>query len=192
MAKKLIASFDTVMNEKFPNENTIDWNGVNIKISRTIGISDMMDFVQSVVDSCFDEGAYLPELMDFAVRVNVVKKFTDVSLPAGSDRQYALLYRTDLYSSVLEAIDNDQLHTIFNAVEAKIEYECDVQRRDLKEQVDRMIASLSGVADSATALFGGVSSEDIARLAKVIGDGEFDTDKIGEAAVKAIIANQQE
>lgn len=192
MAKKITASFNTVMNEKFPNEKSIDWNGVGIKVQRTIGISDMMDFVRSVVDSCFDEGMYLPELLDFAFRVNVVKKFTDISLPAGSERQYALLYRTDIYTRVLAEVDGDQFRAICDAVEAKIEYECDIQRRDLKEQVDRMISSLGGVADSAMTLFGGVSSEDIASLVRVIGEGRFEDDRLGEAAVNAILSNKQE
>lgn len=182
MAKKIKNTFEDVMNAAFPNERSVNWNSVDFKVKRVIELNDVLGLVGSVVESCFDDnGVYMPELKDFAFRANIIRKYTDITLPLGADKQYALLYRTNLYSTIISEIDESQFSVICNAVEEKIQYECDTQMRELRVRLDKMVESLGVVADGAMSLFGDISKEDIAKLAKVAGDSKLDEAAVVEA-----------
>lgn len=187
MAKKIKHTFEDVMNAMFKNEEVIDWNGVSISVKRTIGLAESLDFVKSVVESCFDDaGVYMPELRDFAFRTNIIRKYTDIALPVEAEKQYALLYRTNLYGFIINAIDEGQISVICQAIDEKVVYECDTQMREIRARLDKMIESLGTVADSTMALFGGIGKEDIEKLAKAAVDGKPD-----EAAIVAAFLDQK-
>ncbi len=183
MAKNITKStFEDVMNSAFPNDEVVSWNGVSFVVSKVIDLAEMISFVKNVVESCFDDnGMYMPELKDFAFRVNVVGKYTDITMPIGSDKQYALLYRTDLYPTIVSKIDELQMAAICEAVEEKIQYECDTQMRDLRVRLEKMIESLSVVADNSMALFGSIGQDDMERLVKVVSSGKLDEAAVVEA-----------
>lgn len=182
MAKKIKKTFEDVMDALFQNKETIDWNGISISVSKTIPLSDTLDFVKSVVDSCFDDsGVYTPELKDFAFRVNAVRKYTDITLPADASKQYELLYRTNLYGVIMNAIDDGQISVICQAIDEKIVYECDTQMRDLRVRLEKMIESLGVVADNAMAMFGGIDQNDMENLVKAVSSGKLDESAVVRA-----------
>ncbi len=183
MAKKIKKdAFDDVMNSAFPNDKTISWNGVSFVVKRTIDLTEMLGLVKNVAESCFDDnGVYMPELRDFAFRVNVVGKYTDIAMPVGSDKQYALLYRTNLYSSIVSEIDEAQMAAVCEAIEEKIQYECDIQMRDIRVRLEKAIESLGAVADSSMTLFGNIGQDDMAKLVKVVSNSKLDEAAVVEA-----------
>ncbi len=104
---------------------TIVWRGLNIVVRNMIKIEETLDMVNSIMEACTSnkDGVIncYPELMDFAVRANVVLRYSNVHLPADTREQYMILYGTDLYDTVCSAVNDAQLMSITNAVRLCLE-----------------------------------------------------------------------
>lgn len=99
---------------------TIVWRELNIVVRNMIKIEETLDMVNSIMEACTNnkDGAIscYPELMDFAVRANVVLRYSNVHLPADTREQYRILYGTDLYDVVRKEVSEAQLQSVADAV----------------------------------------------------------------------------
>lgn len=104
---------------------TIVWRGLNIVVRNMIKIEETLDMVNSIMEACTSnkDGVIncYPELMDFAVRANVVLRYSNVHLPADTREQYKILYGTDLYDVIRENTNKPQIASIENAVTVCLE-----------------------------------------------------------------------
>ena len=100
---------------------------------------EMKAFVDGVVDASFDDdGDYIPEFTDWLIRTNMIQLYTNVRMPQNIEKQYDILYRTDLYEQIAGLIDQRQYAKIMEAIEQKLEY-----RRN--SDVTAMRVQLSGL-----------------------------------------------
>lgn len=90
----------------------IVWNGLNVIVRRLIGLSEMQNMVNIVLNQCWDGERYRIELMDFQLRCAVVTFYTNINLPENASDQYEYLYGTDLYEFVTPYISKAQLGAI--------------------------------------------------------------------------------
>lgn len=90
----------------------IVWNGLNVIVRRMIGLSEMQNLVDIVLNQCWDGERYRIELTDFQLRCAVVTFYTNVNLPESAADQYDYLYGTDLYETVTQDISKPQLKAI--------------------------------------------------------------------------------
>ena len=94
----------------------IVWNGLNVIVRRLIGLSEMQNMVNIVLNQCWDGERYRIELTDFQLRCAVVTFYTNVNLPESAADQYDYLYGTDLYETVTQDISKPQLKAIEDAL----------------------------------------------------------------------------
>ena len=94
----------------------IVWNGLNVIVRRMIGLSEMQNLVDIVLNQCWDGERYRIELTDFQLRCAVVTFYTNVNLPESAADQYDYLYGTDLYETVTQDISKPQLKAIEDAL----------------------------------------------------------------------------
>ena len=88
-----INAMDSIMKTQYENITTECWNEIDITIKRTISLGDMLSFVNDVVASCFqDNGEFMPEVLDFAIRSNIILKYSNVSLPDNLEHIVRLRY----------------------------------------------------------------------------------------------------
>lgn len=77
-----VAAFDKIMRNSCSTVETIEWNGVEITLRKTLPLKDVISFVNLVAKSCFDyaTNAYLPEVKVFAIKCCILEMYANFSL----------------------------------------------------------------------------------------------------------------
>lgn len=126
MAKAKKSVMIQIPSSEIENEVVIEWGGYEICITRTISLPKMLEFVANAAESCFgDDGSFIPEIMDFAVKSNIISMYTNIKLPKDVKKQYELLYMTNLCEEVVKQVNNQQINEILNSVASKVKYNAD-------------------------------------------------------------------
>lgn len=161
-------------------DNTIvkQWEDMDVRIKSVIPFSEMLEFVNDVVMSCFQaNGGYMPELLDFSIKGNILTRYANFSIPDDLEERYELIYNTDVVDFVCTNINKTQLNEIVNSIDRKIKYMCDSNAMEIQRRFNELISIFENAQAKTAELFNNLSSEDIANLSKAIG-GEQVEDKI--------------
>lgn len=188
-----INAMDSIMKTQYENIVTECWNEIDITIKRTISLGDMLSFVNDVVASCFqDNGEFMPEVLDFAIRSNIILKYSNVSLPDKLEHRYAILYCTDIVNFVRGYADQEQVDEIINAIHQKVDYLCNTNVRAIQSKLNELISAFDNLQSKTADVFNNISSEDVAKLASVLSSGDLSEDKIVAAYMDRVKADAQE
>lgn len=122
--KVSVAAIEQAMKEQFNNDaKTVQWCGVEIEYKEVLSMVEMKAFVDGVVEACFDgEGDYIPEFKDWLIRTNTVQLYTNVRMPQNIEKQYDILYQTDLYEQIVGMVYHKQYEDIMKAIDDKLAY----------------------------------------------------------------------
>lgn len=103
-----------------PSQRTILWHGIAVTIRYLLPIKEVTLLVNSVMDGCYDKAhdVFIPEMMDFAFRVNIVTRYACVDLPQDIEEQYEILYNTDIFDTIASAINTAQMQSIKDTIYA--------------------------------------------------------------------------
>jgi len=180
--KVSIALFDKVAKEYFKNEEIIQWHGVDVKTKRTLSLTDMLGFVDDVIESCFHDGlGYMPEVKDFAIKSNILTRYANFSMPESLEHRYQMVYGTDAVDAVCAAIDTTQLQEIVNAINSKIRFLCDSKANLIQERINSVLETMEEMRDNTKDIFGGLSQDDLKALMGAITEHGLSEEKIVEA-----------
>ncbi len=96
-----------------------NWSGVQVLIRPLIELEEMVELVNDIMQTCVDSKTqiFMPEMMDFALRVHILISYTNVELPQAVHEQYRLVYGTSLYDDVTEVINKGQVQAIKECLE---------------------------------------------------------------------------
>ena len=98
-----------------------EWNGMSVVVNRVLPMETMMEFVDYVTKTCFgDDGEYLPEVKDFAIKSCLLEMYANFNLPEDLPTRYAVIYNSDIVDAVLNHIEGRQFGEIINAIEHKV------------------------------------------------------------------------
>lgn len=163
---------------------------VNIIIRRTLPLKDMMQFVENVVSSCVDAetASYTPEIKEFAIRSEILTTYANFNLPSNVEKQYELLYCTDVLCQVMEYINNKQLHEIEVAIDARIDHEVKMIETVLAAKTNEMMLRIEAMVDQFEAAFGGINSDDFNGVVKKLSEMSVMTE---ESIAKAVMDVQR-
>lgn len=188
-----INAMDSIMKTQYENITTECWNEIDITIKRTISLGDMLSFVNDVVVSCFqDNGEFMPEVLDFAIRSNIILKYSNVSLPDNLEHRYAILYCTDIVNFIRGYTDQEQVDEIINAIHRKVDYLCNTNVRAIQSKLNELISSFDNLQSKTADVFNNISSDDVAKLASVLSSGELSEEKIVAAYMDRVKEDAQE
>ena len=180
-----IAAFDKVAKEQAVNDTVFDWHGVEITVKYTLGLTDMMEFVHDAAESCFSEsGTFVPEVMDFAIKSNILSRYARFTLPDNLEHRYALIYETDAVDVVCEHINERQLLEITASIKRRVNYVCESKVTLIQQKAEEMFMAFEKLQKQSESMFDNVSKEDIQKLLSAVANGGFDE----EAVVKAYLA----
>ena len=171
-AKKIsVNAFEKVVKEKFNNVTTEEWCGLEISITHTISLQDMMSFVAEVSDNCFlEDGRYVPEAMQPLLDCGVVEHYTNISLPSNLAARYELVMKSGILDFILPRINSNQYNDIVVAVRDKIDYACDSKTAEFNHAMSKMAESINELHEASKKLFDGVSHEDIQKIVSLYDD----------------------
>lgn len=127
MAKKekkiSVNALETVMKERFQNVVTERWFDFDVTIKGVLSLQDALQFVKDVVESCFlEDGTYVPEVKDFAIRSGVLTSFANFTLPSNIKKRYELVYCSDAYDFVISHINSEYFHMLMTSIDEKLEH----------------------------------------------------------------------
>lgn len=181
-----ITTLDKIAKETFNNNvETFEWYGTDIVIKHSIGLSDVLEFVNNVVESCFGEsGNFIPEVMDFAIKGNILTKYANLTMPENLEHRYDLIYQTDIVDEVCKRINRAQLQEVISSISKKIDYLCSVNASVVQQKLSELVIAFEGMQKQTASLFDNVSNEDIEKLIGAVSGGSISEEKIVEAYMK--------
>ena len=182
--KVSISALDEIVKNTYAASETVEWNGVEVTIKRSLSMTDMLNFVDSVVESCFDSQTdeYRPEAKDFAVRVNVMTRYANFALPEKNvEHQYELAICSGAVEMILERINGAQFNEMMRAIDSKIQNRASANVHVMTRKFDDVVESFRHLQNDINKAFSGLTPEDMATLTKVAADGVGNP----EALVKA-------
>ena len=170
-----------------PSTKSFEWEGHKVNYVKTIGIADAMQFVENVIAGCFvetEEGGhedFRPETKDFLIRENIVRYYTDVSLPDDANLAYLFLYDSNFVDVVLSYINPRQIEDIAKAIDEKCAYRVNTRVEYVNACLSEVQTSLEEIAKKASELFAEIDMTDLTKLVAAATEGKFDEEKLVSA-----------
>lgn len=190
MAKKKIKrisvnAMDEILKD-YENTEIIQWNGIEVIITKNLSLEEMLAFADSVVKSCFDQasGTYMPEIKDFAIRSNIMERYANFTLPSKVERQYDVVIRSGVVEEILRHINFAQFDELLKAIDAKLQNAADANVQMVFRKFDDVVTSFEGLQDKVGALFAGVDQADIGRLMSAISEHGVSEEKVVKAYIE--------
>ena len=98
----------------------VNWHNAELNVKPLLTFDEFSDAVYHTIQYCFDdEGRYIPELFDFALRVNILSTYALVELPKDFNRLYHVVYGSDLYDVVCKNVNAAQMSALRDASVAR-------------------------------------------------------------------------
>lgn len=181
-----INAFEKAIKENVvPNVTVEEWCGLEIAITNTISLQDMMNIVSEVAENCFlEDGRFIPEVMQPLLDCGVVERYTNISLPANLEARYDLVMRSGILDFIMPRINSNQYNDIVVAVRDKIDYMCDTRTAEFDRLMDQMADAVNSLQDSTTKLFGNISEEDIRHVIDAFGDNKAIEERVVAEYIK--------
>lgn len=171
------------MNESKEEENMEDkmvfeYKGKTVTVKEFVGVEEMMGAVEFVVDMCFVDGEYHPEIKRFSERKVTILLYSDYELEGELPEQYESVYDPALYYEVLKRINENQYYDMLGAIEMKIGYKIEEERFGALKKINGLVGSIASIVDSFEKKFGDLSVDELSDMAKAFSDGGIDEEKI--------------
>jgi len=183
--KVSISAVDNIIGERFLNVISEQWYDVEVKMRRSLPFTEMLTFVNDVVQSCFQrDGVYTPEVLDFAIKSNIISRYTNVSLPDNLEHRYAMLYNSDLVDFVSQHINMQQVQEMVTSINRKLSYMCDTNTVAIQNRLNDLVSAFEDMQKQTADVFSVVTQDDMKRLVGAIGDGALTEEKIVEAYMR--------
>lgn len=163
-----------------PKSTSVKWCGNNFNVRNYLSINEMLSFVRNVCDMCFnsDDGTYLPELKDFAIKYVTLDMYTDIEISNNPSEVTPLIYGTDLFNCVFLHINNVQFDDMLRGIDAKIKHELEVGIAAISKGVNDLGNLLETMESQMSGMYDGINKEDLDKFASVLSGGDFDPTKI--------------
>ena len=166
--KEIIEVIDT------KNDQMIEWNGLTIKIKKTVDINTLNVLVNYIVNLCFNaSGEYHPELKDFALKSAILLFYTDIDFSNLRDEEtealYYIVYQSNLCDMIANNINRYQFQALIQAVEEKIGYMINTDIINLKETIGK----LSDLEDIFHNLLSNIDFDNLNDLSELVSKGNI-------------------
>lgn len=184
--KVSINAFEKAIKENIaPNVSTEEWCGLEITITNTISLKDMMSLVAEVADNCFmDNGRYIPEVMQPLLDCGVVERYTNINLPGSLESRYDLVMRSGIIDFILPKINSNQYNDIVVAVRDRIDYMCDTNVTEFRNSLTEMVTSMNMLQEKTAELFGNINPEEVHSLLNAFGDSKAVEERVVDAYIE--------
>ena len=181
-----ITTLDKVMRENNTPIETVEWHGVEVTIRKTLPLKDVLNFVDSVSKSCFDNttNAYLPEVKVFAIKCCILEMYANFSLPLNVEHKYNLVYNTDAFDTVIKYINTRQLDEIIDAINEKVDNIAQANIETINRQMNDIYNAFDGLQKQFGQIFSNIKSEDMSEFIQAVANEKVDEDKLMQAYIK--------
>lgn len=183
LKKVSINSFEKVVTDLYEPFEIIEWNGIEVVIKKTLSLKEMLEFVDGVTKSCFNEdtNAYRPEALDFAVKIFVLEKYANFNLPKNIELKYDLIYQSDVVSHIIPHINSEQFKEIISSINKKVDNLAQANVEAINRQMNELYNAFNNLQENLGTVFSGINPEDLKNAMGYLSTGQvFTDDKIVE------------
>lgn len=171
----------------YPSTVNKEWNGVGIEIKPVLTPTEMSRFITEVILYCLagENQSFVPEYKDIAIRMCVVKYYTDLSVPEAVDDEYiTLLYRHDIVDTVLAEISGEQFDVMVDSINKKLDYILKRTGTYTESKLSEFIEIVTELIEGFAGKFGDIDSGKLMELANAVSNNKIDEGKIVAAIMK--------
>ena len=121
--KKLtVSDIRRVMGVSYKQNITVQWHTERLTLRQFLPLKEYLETIDSVVNDCIDPSTGKPvyELLEFAMRANIISSYAYVDMPTEVDEFYAAVYCSDLYDTVCKYVNSSQVAAIKEAVNKRL------------------------------------------------------------------------
>lgn len=180
--KVSINSLDKVIKENFTNKANAEWHGLEVSIKHNLSFTEMLEFVNDVVMSCFqDNGDFVPEVMDFAIKSNILSKYANFSLPDKLEHRYEIIYNSDAVDFVCQNINMQQLREITASIDRKISYLCNTNVMNIQKQMMELVSAFENMQQKTADMFANFTPDDLTKIMGALDENGFSEEKVVRA-----------
>lgn len=190
MAKKdqriSINKLESILKENVVEVPMVGNEEVTIRIKKTLSLDEMLQFVEDVVSSCVDpdDTRFIPEVKDFAVRKGVMSVYANFNMPDSVEKQYDLLYRTDVFFQVFRYVNQEQFRSILDSIDSRIDYELGLRKAAAANSVAVLVSRVEALIEQMESAFGNVEGGELNDFIKNIsGMGSLSEEGLARAVL---------
>lgn len=180
-----INAIDKVVKTLHTPSTEVEWNGLNVIIKHTLTFKETLEFVDSVTKTCFtaSTNTYMPEAKEFAIKSNILEKYTNFTLPNNLEHRYEMIYCTDIIDVVLKNINIAQYTEMIKAIDDKIKNIAQANIEYMNKQLSDLYNAFENLQKHTESIFEGISPDDITSLMKTLTDGSLNESKLVSAYI---------
>lgn len=183
LKKVSVNTFEKVVSDSYEPFEIVKWNDIDIVIKKTLSLKEMLEFVDGVTKSCFNEdtNAYRPEAKDFAIKISILERYANFNLPKNIEAKYDLIYQSDVISHIIPHINQEQYHEIISSINKKVDNLAQANVEAINKQMNELYNAFNNLQEGMEKMFAGVNSEDIKNVIGYLSTGQaFTEDRIME------------
>ena len=104
------------------HNKVVRWHTDNITIKRLLTVEEYLQTVRAIIRDCkAPDGGVAIELLDFAIRLNVIISYAYIELPKQLEEIYYIIYASDLYETICAHANTAQIESIIESVMLYVE-----------------------------------------------------------------------
>ena len=113
-------------------------NSVQIMVKQSITLTEYSNMIKDIATMVFiDNGngniEYAPYLKRFAVYFEILNYFTNINIPANTNKIWAFINREDIMSKIINAIPKGYMHSMLSDTAAMIDFKKSQKRGKFDE-----------------------------------------------------------
>lgn len=181
-------------------------NGNEVNIKEILSINEMFQFVEFVVNGCFDkDGKYTPEFKDYLMRFATIHFYTDYTIPDGNNEAYMFLYSVDgeklfksaMFGKRVEGLDPSnhysQWLSISDAIDEKIRIRADAGVNAIAKAANDVVNEANSVINQFRGVFEDIDVDGFNKIANAFSHatGDMTTQDLVKSIVEASNDNKK-
>lgn len=97
----------------------VGWCSKYIEVKQMLSVDEYINVIRRIFADCRtpdSENMVQLELIDFAIKTNIISAYANIELPENLDDLYYIVYGTDLYEKVCANVNEKQVESIISSV----------------------------------------------------------------------------
>lgn len=133
----------------------------------------------------------MPEIMDFAIKSNVLTRYANFTMPDNLEARYTMIYVSDAIHAVYSLIDADQINEILAAIDRKINFLCSGDIAYARNQLKSIVVKFDEMQDQFGEIFDGLSAEDLSNMFRATSNNSIDEVALVKAFMEQKTADEK-
>ena len=112
-----VSKVRSVVGQRRVKYRKIVWHTSELYIKTFLSLKEYSELTESIIQyCCVDMGEPAYEMVDFALRINIIASYAVIELPTDIEELYYVAYESDLYDVVCANVNNAQINSVISFV----------------------------------------------------------------------------